>query len=201
MGGPSRALSSRGETNWQTPLPNWGASEAGAYIASEVRHLGQGEGLATLAHQRLAAVGALLAAESAAEARPAWEGPEGGVSAASEKAVALERAAGHTMVQTAQRGWTCRVCRQGPGKTSLVDWLERSQCRGDVALRSLSEAGTPVLVPPQAVPELCTATRVVHSSHTCAMLNGIVWCWRCAHYGSAVRRGVGSFCWLSREQE
>eukprot|EP00959_Pyramimonas_sp_CCMP1952_P241468 5046669-Pyramimonas_sp.AAC.1 len=62
----------------------------------------------------------------------------------------------------------------GPGRSSLVDWLEKSRCQGDATLRAHSDAGTPVLVPPRAVSDVQTATKSVHPSHTVAMRHGLV---------------------------
>eukprot|EP00959_Pyramimonas_sp_CCMP1952_P265072 5542767-Pyramimonas_sp.AAC.1 len=80
--------------------------------------------------------------------------------------------------------WACRECRLGPGRGSLVDWLEGSRCSGDPLGRIRSEAGTHVLVPTQLTSLVCTRTKEVHSSHVCGMLHGLGWCWKCGHYGS-----------------
>ena len=168
-----------------------GAEEAHAWISSQAKHLAKGDALATLVHQRLSAVCAQLAAEAAAQDRPARNPSEGG-GEATRRAVALEERSGHRMERVVRRGWSvweCSVCRAGPGRSSLVDWLDNSRCKGDVTLRASSDAGTPVLVPPCAVCDIRTTTKSVHPSHTVAMRHGIVWCWKCAGYGSVVRGG------------
>ena len=169
-----------------------GAQEAHAWISSQAKHLGQGDALATLVHQRLGAVCAVLAAQAADQDRPSRDAPAEGGGDASKLAVALEQRSGHRMERVERWGWRvweCSVCRLGPGRSSLIDWLENSRCKGDVTLRARSDAGTPVLVPPRAVCEIRTATKSVHPSHTVAMRHGLVWCWKCAHYGSVVRGG------------
>eukprot|EP00959_Pyramimonas_sp_CCMP1952_P180259 3769643-Pyramimonas_sp.AAC.1 len=83
--------------------------------------------------------------------------------------------------------WSCKLCRQSPGRFSLEDWLQAFLCPGDVAQRDLSEHGHHVRVFPTNVHSLRVGDRVVHSSHSIAMMNGLAWCWKCARFGTVVQ--------------
>ena len=174
-------------------LAQRGLEKALNLIQPEVDSLKDYEALLQRVHKRLAAVAsAVNSLPRVQHQRPRVANSK--IRAKPVKIVALrqelERVTGHCMQQHPKdkKRWFCFHCKLGPTREAVETWMQQHPCKGRAFV---SPFNVPLPIPTSAYPSLIVGGKTIHSSHSVQIMNGQIWCMKCARLGSCTSTGGG----------
>ena len=158
------------------------AKRAAEPLEAAVRTCADVDSLAKQIHRRIAAIQIDASTMTATEILPPRK-----PSNKTSKVLDREALSGHLMRRRPQnRQWQCALCGRGPGRGSLLDWLQLTRCHA--AQASSSEEVV------QQVRHRFGPHAKVHDSHALNITGRILWCQCCGSYADSMLRSLTVPC-------